>query len=82
MELTIQWAKTVYDKIYSAEEIDTKIDGDVNADGSFSVADAVMMQKYLICEGNLTNIQAGDLSKDNVINVFDLCLIKSMLMEQ
>lgn len=76
------WAKTVYDKIYSAEEIDTKIDGDVNADRSFSVADAVMMQKYLICEGNLTNIQAGDLSKDNVINVFDLCLMKSMLMEQ
>jgi arabinan endo-1,5-alpha-L-arabinosidase len=58
------------------------ITGDVNADGKFNVSDAVMMQKWLICAGDLTNWTAGDLNKDNIINVFDLCLMKRMLIEQ
>lgn len=54
--------------------------GDVNADGEFSVADVVMMQKWLICAGDLTDWKAGDLYSDNIINVFDLCLMRRKLL--
>lgn len=56
--------------------------GDVNADGEFSAADLVMMQKWLLCMGELTDWKAGDLHEDNVINAFDLCVMRQMLIEQ
>lgn len=55
--------------------------GDVNADGRFSVADAVMLQKWLLCANSLIDWKAGDLCKDDRIDVFDLCLMKRMLLE-
>lgn len=57
------------------------VKGDINSDGVFSVSDIVMMQKWLVCKGDLTNWKAGDLYEDNIINVFDLCLMKQMLKE-
>lgn len=59
-----------------------KVLGDVNADGVFNVADVVMMQKWLLCAGKLTDWQAGDLCKDERIDVFDLCLMKRLLIEK
>lgn len=58
--------------------------GDVNADGAFNVADVVLLQKWLIAVPNvvLTDWKAGDLCEDDRLNVFDLCLMKSTLMEQ
>jgi len=56
--------------------------GDVNADGAFNVADVVMMQKWLLCAGGLTDWQAGDLCRDDRIDVFDLCLMKRLLIEK
>lgn len=56
--------------------------GDVNADGKFNVADVVMMQKWLVCNGDLTDWKAGDLNKDDVINAFDLCLMRRMLIQE
>ncbi len=55
--------------------------GDVNTDGKFSVADVVMMQKWLLCQGNLVDWKAGDLYEDNKINVFDLSLMKQLLIQ-
>ncbi|MDD6270185.1 MAG: GDSL-type esterase/lipase family protein, partial [Oscillospiraceae bacterium] len=75
------WAKTMYDEIYSAEGGNTLVEGDVNADGVFNIADAVRLQKWLICADDLENRQAGDLNKDNAVNVFDLCIMKRMLTE-
>ena len=43
-----------------------------NADGSFTVADLVMLEKYLLGAGTLTDWQAGDLCNDGVIDVFDI----------
>ncbi len=57
-----------------------KIIGDVNADGQFSVADAVMMQKFLFNSGDLTDWTAGDLAADQVIDGFDLAIMKRMLL--
>lgn len=57
--------------------------GDVNADGELTVADAVMMQKWLLAVPNatLTDWKAGDLCEDDRIDVFDLCLMKRLLVE-
>ena len=67
--------------LYAKWESDDVI-GDVNADGVFNVADVVMMQKWLLCAGGLTDWQAGDLCRDERIDVFDLCLMKRMLIER
>ena len=67
--------------VYGYAVSDEEIAGDVNADGKFNVSDIVMMQKWLLCSGDLTDWKAGDLNKDNVINVFDLCLMRRMLAE-
>ena len=56
--------------------------GDCNLDGEVNVADAVMLQKWLLCAGPLDCWQAVDLCKDNRIDVFDLVLLKRMILAQ
>lgn len=56
--------------------------GDVNSDGTFSIADIIMMQKWLIGSGDITNIKAGDLHEDGKINIFDLSIMKQELIEK
>ncbi|MGN0631717.1 MAG: carbohydrate-binding protein, partial [Ruminococcus sp.] len=68
--------------IVLAAPVQEAIIGDVNADGSFSIADIVMMQKYLLGIDNMTDWQAGDVSLDGRVNIFDLCLMKQMLREK
>ncbi|MGN0580325.1 MAG: CotH kinase family protein [Ruminococcus sp.] len=57
-----------------------RIKGDVNADGEFNIADVVLMQKWLLAvpDVSLADWKAGDLCEDDIINVFDLCLMKRM----
>ncbi len=54
--------------------------GDVNADGKFNVLDLVMLQKWLLCAGEITNGTAGDLCEDGVLNAFDLAIMKRELL--
>lgn len=58
--------------------------GDVNADGKFNIADAVLLQKWILAVPNvsLPDWKAADLCEDGVINVFDLCMMKRMLINQ
>lgn len=66
-----------------SEEIsNTPVRGDVNADGIFSIADAVMLQKWLVCAGSITDMNAGDLCSDGRINICDLCSMKLELMNK
>ncbi len=58
-----------------------EIKGDVNGDEKFTISDVVMLQKWLIRSGELTIWKNGDLYEDGVINVFDLCIMKRMLIE-
>lgn len=60
------------------------LSGDVNADGSFSIADVVMLQKWIlgIPDVTLPNWEAADLCEDRVLNVFDLCMMKRELISQ
>lgn len=66
----------------NSEGIVKQIQGDVNEDGVFSVADVLLFQKWLLAvpDANLANWKAADLCQDNVLNVFDLCLMKKMLL--
>ncbi len=61
-----------------------RIAGDVNADGNLTVADLVMMQKWLLSvpDATLTDWKAGDLCEDDVIDVFDMCLMRRLLLNK
>ncbi len=61
-------------------QIKSDLEGDVNNDGVFNIADVVMLQKWLLCAGPLTTWENGDLCKDNRIDVFDLCMMKRKLI--
>ena len=71
---------------YSADITDdnTVIMGDVNADGVFSVSDVVLFQKWLLAvpDTYLSNWKAADFNEDDVLNVFDLTLMKRALIER
>lgn len=58
--------------------------GDVNCDGNVTVSDAVMLQGWLLCAScaELTSWEAADLCRDNIINAFDLCLLKRKLISE
>ena len=58
-----------------------RVAGDVNADGIFELSDVVMLQKWLLGAGELTDWSAGDLCQDDRLNGFDLCVMKRMLVE-
>ena len=60
------------------------IAGDVNNDGKFSISDVVLLQKWLLAlpEVKLDNWKAADLCKDDRLDVFDLCLMKRMLIQK
>lgn len=55
--------------------------GDLNADGIRSMADAVLLQKWLLCipETVLPAPSAGDLNADGSLNAADLTLLKRLL---
>lgn len=56
--------------------------GDVDMNGTFSVADIVLLQKYLI-KAETLSIEQGkiaDVNDDNAINIFDLILLKRSLI--
>ena len=57
------------------------IKGDVNADSQFTIADLVMLEKFLLGAGTLTDWQAGDLCNDGKIDVFDMIKMRKMIVE-
>lgn len=57
------------------------IRGDADNDGKVTISDALMLQNWLLNSGELICWQNVDLCEDNEIDVFDLCLLKRMLVE-
>ena len=59
------------------------VSGDVNADGKLTMADVVMLQKWLLAvpDTHLENWKAADLCEDNRLDVFDLCLMRRLLID-
>lgn len=58
------------------------IKGDANRDGTFSIADVVLLQKYLLgaAKDNFPDPEGADLCKDGRLDVFDMCLMKKLLV--
>ena len=56
--------------------------GDVNLDGKVTVADAVMLQKYILAVQSfqIENFINADVYADGEVNVFDLAILKRMLL--
>lgn len=56
--------------------------GDVNCDGEVNVADAVLLQRWLLAVPNtrLADWKLGDLCEDGRLDVFDFCLLRSKLI--
>ena len=56
--------------------------GDLNTDGKCDIADAVLLQKYLLTiETKLPNWKAGDPDENGTLNAADLTLMKQLLMK-
>ena len=65
--------------VYGVSE---SLQGDVNADGKFNVADVILLQKWLLAvpDTKLPDWKAADFYADNKLNIFDLCLMKRKLI--
>ena len=58
-----------------------KVKGDVNADKQFSVADLVMLERFLLgADKTLTDWKAGDLCEDGKIDTFDLVEMRKLVI--
>ena len=77
VETTLTDAKLLVKSGDTAE----RVMGDVDRDGAFTVLDLVMLQKWLLCEGKLTDWKAGDFDDNAVVDVFDLALMKQALLK-
>ena len=77
---------TKYDN--GAEDIVYKViaepTGDVNGDGYLTIADMLLMQKWLLSgsDTELADWRAGDLNKDEVIDAFDLVLMRKAIISK
>lgn len=59
------------------------IRGDVNGDGFVGIADVIIFQRWLLgCDVDhlIPNWRAADLCEDDCLNVFDLCLLKRIII--
>ncbi len=67
--------------IYPANKADACL-GDCNSDGSFTIADVILLQKWLLTVPNtrLADWKAADLCEDDRLDAFDLVIMKRMLV--
>ncbi len=63
-------------------QINEPVEGDVNADGTFNVTDLILLQKWMLAipDTELADWKAGDLSSDDRLDAFDLCMMKRELL--
>ncbi|MCR4644684.1 MAG: lysophospholipase [Oscillospiraceae bacterium] len=74
------WAETMYDRVYQNNSEVTAVKGDANGDGVFDLVDLIALQKYLHLQGTLKNAGNADVYQDGTVDVFDLGLMKRMLL--
>lgn len=84
---TVKWYVTdsgspVLYSIDAYEFVSSELKGDANLDGKVSVADAVMLQRWLLGYSNLTYWKNVDLCEDGIIDVFDMALLRRLIVEK
>lgn len=85
MSLRVQDQQTVFAESPSGPLISAaEINGDVDADGSFNIADVVLFQKWLLAvpDTHLADWKAADFCNDDRLDVFDLCLMRRALLAE
>ena len=70
-----------YTVLIKADAGTSSIIGDADANGTVEFADVVMLQKYLLKKGHLTDWKQADVCQDGIINIFDLIALKKLLMK-
>jgi M6 family metalloprotease-like protein len=67
----------------SSLKINTYKKGDLNSDGRINIADAVIMQSWLLGAGDklVNNWKAADFCEDGEINVFDMTALRRILVK-
>lgn len=67
--------------VSNAHNSGTGVIGDINADGSADVSDMVLLQKWLLAvpDTYLADWEAGDLSGNGKLDIYDLCLFRQLL---
>ncbi|MDE5765417.1 MAG: CHAP domain-containing protein [Ruminococcus sp.] len=58
-----------------------RLTGDINDDLTVNISDAVMLQKWLLSSGSLTNWKNADLYEDGKIDVFDLIAMRKLIIQ-
>lgn len=56
--------------------------GDINDDGTVTISDAVILQKYLLGTGELADRKNADLCQDGVIDIFDMVQMRKLIMKK
>ncbi|MCM1220715.1 MAG: InlB B-repeat-containing protein [Lachnospiraceae bacterium] len=69
------------DKVLTAKWEAYNIKGDVNNDKTLNIADAVMLQNWLLGSGTLTSWENADLCKDGKIDIFDMIEIRKLIVQ-
>jgi hypothetical protein len=81
----LQRARMVFDENHTDEpdEPDGPVIGDINKDGACTVADAVLLQKWLLAIPNteLPVWKAGDMNGDEQLDARDLTMLKTVLLK-
>ena len=54
--------------------------GDFNGDYLWSVEDAIFLQNYLLGKENAPELALADMNNDGIINIFDLTLLKKLIL--
>uniref|UniRef100_UPI0025D78AB0 dockerin type I repeat-containing protein n=1 Tax=uncultured Ruminococcus sp. TaxID=165186 RepID=UPI0025D78AB0 len=72
-----------YNREFIAFDTSTDTPGDINCDGTVSIADLVSLQNFLLGRTKtLGNWKNADLCKDDRLDVFDMVLMRRLLIEK
>lgn len=68
----------------TTEQKNISVKGDVNNDGQYTVADIVLLQKWVLAvpDTKLDNWKMADLDENNSLDSFDICLMRQLLIKQ
>lgn len=75
-DMTVDLCEEV--SLYAHYENST-LKGDVDGDGSITVSDAAVLQKWLLGQDKTTNLQNADINEDDIVDTFDMIEIRKLI---